>query len=325
MDTFLYALRAVLPILLIMALGYLIRRLGSWDGGFFKRLNSLCFHLFLPINLFCSVYAVRDLSQMNWSLMGFLVLGILFALLLGWLAAKLFVPQRQQKGVVVQASFRANHAILGLPLAEALGGAEAMGFSSMTTAICVPVYNILAVLVLSYYEGKERPPIAALLKRVAKNPLINATALAIICVAVRNLLGVAPVLERVPSVYTALQTLSKIASPLMLFVLGAGLDFKAVGKLLPQVGLGVFLRLVLAPALIVGAIVLLREPLRLTSVEMPAVLAICASPVAVSSVVMTQEIGGDDQLASQLVVWTSALSLLTIFLFVYGMRTLGML
>ena len=326
MDTFLYALRAVMPILLIMALGFVVRRLGSWDGVFYKRLNSLCFHLFLPVNLFCNVYAVENLSGMNWKIMGFLVLGILLALVFGWMAAKVFVPDRRQKGVVIQASFRANHAILGLPLAEALGGTAALGFASVTTAICVPVYNTLAVLVLSYYSGRERPSAREMVKRVVKNPLIQSTMLALVCVIVRSLLKLdSPLLKQVPSVWSALSSLSKIASPVMLFALGAGLDFKAVGGLLPKVTLGVLLRLVLSPLLVIGAALLLQEQLGLTAVEMPAMLAACASPVAVSSAVMTQEIGGDDQLAGQLVVWTSVLSMLTIFLLVYFLRTIGAL
>jgi len=325
-DTFLYALRAVMPILLIMALGFVVRRLGSWDGAFFKRLNSICFHLFLPINLFCNVYTVGDLSEMNWMLAGFMVLGILISLLLGWVAAILLVRERGQKGVVIQASFRANHAILGLPLAEALGGAAALGFASLTTAFCVPVFNLLAVIVLSAYGDAERPSPETLVKRVLNNPLILATILGMLCVVIRNLTGMTvPVLERVPSVYTAMKNLSKIASPMMLFTLGAGLNFQAVGDLLPKISLGVVLRLIVTPVLVIGAIVLLREPLGVTSVEMPALLAAFASPVAVSSAVMTQEIGGDDQLASQLVVWTSVLSMVTIFLFVYILRAMGML
>ncbi len=326
MDNFLYALRAIMPILLIIALGALVRRLGSWDTAFYKRLNSLCFHLFLPINLFCNVYAVSNLSEMNWRLIGVLVLGILASLALGCVAARLLVPQREQKGVIIQASFRANHAILGLPLAEALGGTAALGFASLTTAVAVPIFNVLAVLVLSYYGDGARPSGRALAKRVAKNPLIVATVLAIICVLVRNLMGMeVPLLQKVPSVYTALLNLSKIASPVMLFVLGACLDFKAVGALLPRVSLGVVLRLVVSPVMVLGAMLLLREPLQLTVVEMPAMVAVCASPVAVSSAVMTQEIGGDDQLASQLVVWTSVLSMVTIFFIVCILRALGAL
>ncbi len=326
MDNFLYALRAIMPILLIIGLGAVVRRLGSWDTVFFKRLNGLCFHLFLPISLFCNVYAVSELSEMNWKLIGVLILGILASLAMGWVAVQLLVPRRDQKGVVIQASFRANHAILGLPLAEALGGAAAMGFASLTTAVAVPVFNVLAVLVLSCYGDRSRPSGAALAKRVAKNPLIVATLLGVACVLARNLLGIPiPLLQRVPPVYTALQNLAKIASPVMLFVLGACLDFKAVGALLPQVTLGVVLRLIATPALILGVMLALREPLQLTVVEMPAMVAVCASPVAVSSAVMTQEIGGDDQLASQLVVWTSVLSMLTIFVIVCILRSIGAL
>lgn len=326
MDTFLYALRAVGPILLTIGLGAAVRRLGSWDVAFFKRLNSLCFHVFLPVNLFCNVYAVESLATVNWGLLGFLALGVLGTVLLGWIAAWLFVPERTQKGVVIQAAFRSNHAILGLPLAEALGGAAAMGYASLSTALCVPLFNVLAVLVLSYYGDASRPSLRALLLRVVKNPLILSTLLAVVMVLLRTMLGIqTPLLEQVPVVYTVVKNLSKVASPVMIFVLGACLDFSAVGKLLSKVAIGVVLRLILAPIVILGTMLLLREPLGVTAVEMPAMIAAAASPVAVSSAVMTQEIGGDDQLASQLVVWTSVLSMLTLFLIVYVLRSMGAL
>ena len=75
----------------------------------------------------------------------------------------------------------------------------------------------------------------------------------------------------------------------------------------------------------IGLCLLLREPLGVTTVEMPSFVAVFASPVAVSSAVMVQEIGGDDQLASQLVVWTSAVSMATIFAIVFALRTIGAL
>ena len=111
----------------------------------------------------------------------------------------------------------------------------------------------------------------------------------------------------------------------MLFVLGTRLDFSAVKELLPQLTLGVSLRLVVAPLVIIGGALLLRGPLGLTTVEMPTLVAISSTPVAVSSAVMVQEIGGDDQLASQLVIWTTALSLVTVFCIVYLLRTFGFL
>ena len=126
MDTFLYAFRAIFPILLLMALGYGVRKFGSWSNDFFKQLNKLSFRLFLPVQLFCSVASIDDLADINGVLLLFQVAGIFASLLLGILAARLLIRDPRQKGVLAQASFRSNQAILGLPLAEALGGEAAL-------------------------------------------------------------------------------------------------------------------------------------------------------------------------------------------------------
>ena len=75
------------------------------------------------------------------------------------------------------------------------------------------------------------------------------------------------------------------------------------------------MRLVVVPLIVLTLVLLLREPLGLTTVEMPTIVAIFCSPVAVTSAVMVQEIGGDEQLAQQVVAWSSVLSMGTIFCF----------
>ncbi len=331
-ETFTYTLRAILPILLTVLLGYTVRRIGPWEETFYKQLNKLCFHLFLPLHLFCSVYSINDLASMNWTLIGFVFACIFACAGLGLLAAH-FIPRRDQKAVITQCAFRSNQAILGLPLAQALGGEAAMGFASVATSICVPLYNVLAVIVLTSFsgDGSRRPTARELLRRVASNPLIIGTLAALVMVLVRQVLPTVDgqplftLKNNLPSLFQAITNLSKVASPVMLFVLGARLDFSAVKELLPQLSLGIVLRLLAAPAIIVGGSILLRGPLGLTTVEMPTLVAVSATPVAVSSAVMVQEIGGDDQLASQLVVWTTALSLVTIFCIVYLLRSFAFL
>ncbi len=152
-ETFFYTLHAILPILLTILLGYCVRRVGTWSDEFYRQLNSLCFRLFLPIQLFCNVYAIEDLSSMNWKMIGYLFGSVFFCLLVGLVAARLLVPDRRQQGVIIQVSFRSNQAILGLPLANALGGAAAMGFASMATSVCVPLFNVLAMVVFGVPIG----------------------------------------------------------------------------------------------------------------------------------------------------------------------------
>ena len=332
-DTFLYTLHAILPILLVILLGYGVRQAGPWSDDFYKQLNSLCFRVFLPIQLFCNVYAIQDLSHMNWRLIGYLFAAILVCALLGAAAAKLFVPRQDQKGCIVQVAFRSNQAILGLALTQSLGGDAAMGFAALATSVSVPLFNVLAVVVLLVYGSSpaHRPTPRALLGQIARNPLILGALSGLTAVLLRQLLPVVdgqPVFTiqaQLPSLFACLTNLSRVASPVMLFVLGTRLDLGAVRGCLPQLGLGVALRLVVSPLLVIGTALLLRQPLGLTAQELPTLITVSASPVAVSSAVMVQELGGDDQLAGQLVVWTSVLSLFSIFAIVYLLRAAGLL
>ena len=73
-EIFLYASRAVMPLLLMILLGYLLRLGNFWDDSFFRQLNRFCFRVFLPVQLFLNVYAIEDLSVLNWRLLGFIVL-----------------------------------------------------------------------------------------------------------------------------------------------------------------------------------------------------------------------------------------------------------
>ncbi|WP_295581726.1 AEC family transporter [uncultured Oscillibacter sp.] len=332
-DTFFYTLHAILPILLIIVLGYGVRRVGPWSDDFYKQLNALCFRVFLPVQLFCNVYAIDDLSAMNWRVIAYLFTSVFLCLLVGLLAAGLFIRSRAQKGVIVQVAFRSNQAILGLPLANALGGAEAMAFASMATSVCVPLFNVLAVIVLTVFggDGDRRPTLRTLLRRVVTNPLILGALSGLALVFFRQLLPVVDgqpiftIRAQLPSLYEALTNLSRVASPVMLFVLGTRLNFGAVRALLGQLTLGVLLRLVVCPAMVIGLAVALHGPLGLTTLEMPTLVAVAATPVAVSSAVMAQEMGCDDQLANQLVVWTSVLSMFTVFCIVYLLRSAGLL
>ena len=87
----------------------------------------------------------------------------------------------------------------------------------------------------------------------------------------------------------------------------------------------VAMRLVVVPGIVLTLAVLLRDPLGITAEEMPTVVAIFCSPVAVTSAVMVQEMGGDEQLAQQVVAWSSALSMVTIFCFAAGLRAMGVM
>jgi len=332
-EVFSFALQAVLPLLLIMLLGYWFAQRGIWGAEFFRNLNALTFRIFLPLTLFVSVYSIQTLSAVNWSVMVYLVLCIPLLIALGILAAKLFIPDRRQKAVLVQAAYRSDLGVFGIPLATALGGVAASGFNSVFAGIAIPIFNISAVIVLTCYgtvKGKHSS-IRVVLKQIATNPLIISTIAGLIAVFIRQLL---PTVDGRPvfsiqydlqPVYQTLVTLSKLGSPLALFCLGACLDFKSISGMFPQVCFGVFMRLLFAPLVVIGLGLLLQEPLGLTTVEMPTLVTFSAAPAAVVGVVMAQETGNDEQYASHLVVWSSVFSVFTLFIIILLLRGAGLL
>ncbi|MGN1419206.1 MAG: AEC family transporter [Acutalibacteraceae bacterium] len=335
-DIFMFSFNAVMPILLVVAVGYILKITKFASDEFFKKANSMVFHVFLPILLFYNVYEITNLSDINWRLIIYIVAAVLFLAAFGIAIAHLITKRRDRLGVIAQCSFRSNHAIIGITLAQSIGGTPAIAFASVVSAAAIPLFNILAVIVLSYYAGNgKNPSVKDTLIRTVKNPLIIGVACGLLVLVVRSFIPVGsdglPVfyLERdLPFLMKALESLSKIASPLALVILGARFDFSAVKGMFKEISAGVILRLVAAPFIGIGMAYLLSEYTGLISVstaEYPALIAVFSSPVAVSSAVMVGEIGGDDQLATQLVVWTSVLSMLSNFIIVFMLKSFSLI
>lgn len=334
-DVFLFSFNAVMPIILLMGLGMLLKKLRFADDAFFKKANALVFHVFLPLLLFCNIYEIETLSDVSWGVIGYICVIVLLLAFIGAALAKLFIPNRLQKGPFIQCVFRSNCAIVGITLADALGGAPAVAFMAVATAATIPLFNTLAVIVLSYHsDADKKPSVRQTLLRTVKNPLIISVALGLLVIGLRALLPLksdgTPVflLSRdCAFLFSTLSTAAKAATPLALVVLGARFDFSAVKGMRRQIVLGTFMRIVFAPLLAIGCAVALHRTglLSFTAVEYPSLVAIFGSPIAVSSAVMIGEIGGDDQYGAQLVVWTSVFSMFTIFLTVFCMRAFALI
>ena len=335
-DVFSYAFNSVAPILLLVLLGFLLKKLHFAGDDFFKKANSLVFKVFLPILLFTNVYNLTSLSDVNWRAAAYSVFAVFLFLGVGALCTALFVKEHDQKGVMLQCSFRSNHAIVGIPLAQSLGGAQALAFASLLSAIAIPLFNVLAVFCLSHYaEADKKPSFAQTASKTVKNPLIVGVACGALVLFIRSLLPVgadgAPVFtikDNLPFLWTAVKNAASIASPLSLVILGARFDFSAIKSLAKPITLGVVLRNFVAPALGIGFALLLSKKFGLFEVtknELPGYISVFGSPVAVSSAVMVGEIGGDDQLATQLVVWTSVISLFSVFTTVFILRSFSLL
>ena len=313
MENFLLAFNVVFPIFLIMMLGVILKRKNMVDEKSLNVMNSLVFRLFMPTLLFFNIYNMGDLSTLsfdNLKLLAYAFISILIVLLLAWLIYMPNVKDRKKLSVLIQGVYRGNFVLFGLAIADSLYGKESLGTVSLLTAIVIPTFNVIAVILLEYYSGNEVNKIK-LIKQVFKNPLIIATLTAIVFLVLKI---------NIPKpVYKAIGDISKIATPLAFLVLGAGLKFGNILKNLKYLISVNILRLIGNPLITVS----LGKLLGFQGIELVALLSMSACPTAVVSYTMAKEMNADGDLAGEIVATTSMLSIFTIFCWVFMLKNLG--
>lgn len=335
MQIFVTALEAVLPLVLLILLGCLLRAKGFLTDDFLSVGSKVVFRLCLPVMLFVSVYNIEDITRIRWDLCLYCAGASLLLFVLGVLVAVVTTPVAERRGVLVQCVFRSNYAIVGMPLAAALGGEEATAVAAVLMAALVPVFNVLAVLALSMFRKDEsgQVGIGKIAGDVVRNPLIIGVAAGLLALLVRQWQigqfgAVVFSLERdLAAVYDALRDLKSMTTPLALIVLGGQFRFSAVRGLFKEILTGTVWRTVLAPIIGVGGAILLGRwgVLHCGAAEYPALIALYGSPVAVSSAIMAREMRNDEQLATQLLVWTSVVSIVTLFAAVCLLMSVGLI
>lgn len=355
-DIFVTSFNAVVPIVLLILLGYLLRRINFLNDNFVSLGNKFVFNVCLPCMLFANIYDSMDSFDIDWGVIAYCVIIICAIFALGLLTAVLTTKDCRRRGVILQCTFRSNFAIIGLVLVERLGGDTVI--AGIVSAFSIPVFNILAVVALSIFvgdeedkmlasgnleanaEGREVHPrknhhIGKILLNIVKNPLIIGVVLGLIFVAIRELEratcgGEVPFRfdTQLKFIYEAVSDLKSIASPLALVVLGGQFKFSAVKGMTKEIVVATVWRIVLAPAIGIGLACLLSAYTDWFSMPVaayPTLVALFGSPVAVSSAIMAGQMNNDKQLATQLVVWTSILSVFTIFFTVFILMSAGLI
>lgn len=324
LKIFSLAANAILPIILLILLGYVLKRVGFLTPEFLRVGNRLVFRCALPVMLFLNVYGIDTLADVRFDAVLYACAVTLFVFLFGLLTVSLTVKDRLRRGPLWQCFFRSNFVLIGLVLASALGGGEAEGVAAVLAAFIVPLFNVLAVFALTLFVesgGHARPSLGSLLKKIIKNPLIVGALAGLLALGVRMLqthfVGhVAFSLERnIPFLFEAMSMLKEVATPLALIILGGNFEFSAVRGMKKEIVIGTVGRLAFVPLIGIGGAILLTH-LGVFSFgvnEFPAFVAVFGSPVAVSSAIMAEEMKNDGQLAAQLLVWTSVFSVLTLF------------
>ena len=305
------AFNAVMPFILYMAFGYAtVHLFKQTREDFLTKLNSLTFRCFFPILMFNNFYKMDLSGGFRGGFILFSLIAVLSLVALLFLTVGRLVHEHARTGVIIQAIFRSNSILFALPLSQSVFGEAGVQASSMLVAVIVPLYNILAVIVLEYYNG-TRPTAWELLKRILTNPLIMGAIAGCIFLLLK---------VKLPGfIAKPVGAFADLTTPLSLFILGGMLHFSSFKRNLKVISLSMLFKLILFPALLV----LLMLLFDFTGAERFAVFCLFATPVAVSSYTMAANMGGEEELAGHFVAFSTIASLFTIFGWIVALKALS--
>ena len=302
----------MLPLFILLGLGWLLRRVGLMKEELVSSLNKVIFKVFLPVLLFNNMRDLDTSASLSpaFMLYVFLTIGVVFVL--AYVLVPRFEKDPRKSGVTVQALFRSNYAILGIPLLEAMFGASGVMAATLALPIVVPMNNSLAVVALSTCSGKKTSA-GRLIRNILTNPLIIGCVLGAACLLLNITLPRA--------IDDVCSQLGRITSPLSLLVLGASLRWQGVADNRKQLGWLMFLRQAVIPAVMFALTVLLG----FTHESLGVMIIIFGAPGAVSCYAMADAMGGDGQLAASGVVLTTICSMATLFVLIYAGKLMSVL
>ena len=312
MENFMLSANAVLPMFLLLAAGYLSKRFGILSLEDIPRTNRIAFRIFLPCLLFYNIYNAELSYAIRPKLILFAVCGVLLVFAGAVYGAHRFEKIQDRKGPIAQGIFRSNFVIMGIPIAQAIVGDADLSPVAILIAVIVPMFNFLSVVILEKFRG-GRVKTGEVLLEIAKNPLIIGSVLGIVFLLLHI---------RLPAVVEkAVSNLGSIATPLQLFLLGAFFRFSGLRHYVRPLTVVTLVKLFVTPAVMLSAAALLG----IRGVEFLGLIGIFASPTAINSFTMVQQMKcGDAELAGDIVVMTSAVSIFSFFIWIYLFKSLGM-
>ena len=312
MSNLIFSLNATMPIFLTMILGLFFRKVGLLDESFTSKMNKFVFKIALPVLLF------QDLSDSDFSAVWDIkfVLFCFFATLLSILAVwglSHLLKERSARGEFIQAAYRSSAAILGIAFIQNIYGNS--GMAPLMIISSVPLYNIMAVVVLAVFRPEREEITADFVKKTAKNIVTNPIILGIAAGLLWSVLRIPkPVILQ-----KTVQNIAVLATPLGLIAMGASFEAKSAAKnIRPSIAAAAIKLVGLAAVFLPIAVILgFRQE------KLVAILVMLGSATTVSSFIMAKNMGHEGSLTANTVMLTTCGSAFTLTFWLYLMKTLA--
>lgn len=309
------SLNAIMPLCMLIALGYFLKYRGFLNENFVSTGNTLCFKILFPAAMFNTLHSCDILQEVEGRSVALCVAGILLIFLVSFLVIPRIEKDNRRRGVLIQAMFHSNFIVYGTAVCVKMFGSNCEPLVAVLSGITIPVYNLLSAFTLEYFstERKREYGLRRKLFEMFKNPLLCGIGAGLAWSFTGFKLPI--VLEN------ALGDLSKMATPLALLLLGCEFEFGHLKHYMSYIVWGNIVKQVILGSVLTATGVLIG----LRGYELGAVMCIFCAPVAVCTNALAVKLGGDGELASVMIVSTTVVSAFVIFIMTYVLTVLNYL
>ncbi|MBN2105454.1 AEC family transporter [bacterium] len=288
--SFWQTLQVVAPVFILPFIGALLKRIRLIDASFVTMSSRLVFIVALPCLVFVKLSVVNLSRLLRPGLILYIYAATITVFFLVWMLACFWIHRGDDLGAFVQGSYRGNFAIVGFAIILNLFGESGLTRAAVILAFIMPLYNVLAVIVLTITNHQKKLPLRILLFRIMTNPLMISVLIAVIFSLCSWRLH--------PVIFNAAEILSRLALPLALLGIGGSLNLEAIRSASKMAVSASFLKLVLLPvAMTYGAICM-----GFSGQELGILFVLFGCPTAVSSYVMADAMGANDKLAGNIIL-----------------------
>lgn len=315
MEELIFSLNATIPIFLVMIVGYIAKQIKMVDDHFVKILNDVNFKITLPCLVFRDIATADFYEVWDTRYVLFCFGATLISIVVIGVCCKLFYKNKAQMGELIQASYRSSAAVLGIAFIQNIYGNS--GMAPLMIIGSVPLYNIVAVIVLTFTSAERDVDAKGAIKKsvigVLKNPMIIGILMGLIVSLIRWDMPV--IVEKTVNNFAVL------ASPLALFGLGAGFEGRKAVKEIKPTLVATVIKLVILPTVFIPVAV----HMGFTTEKLVAALIMLGAPTTASCYVMAKSMGHRGVLTSSAVVSTTFLCSVTLTAWLYVLRSMGLI
>ncbi len=312
-ENIIFTANIVAPVFLIIAVGYFAKKMKIINEVFVEVTSRLVFQISLPVFIFLEI-AELDLSQvLELKQIAYIYAATIIPYLLIWFGTIPFIKNPKDKSAFVQGAFRGNYAIVGLALISNLFGGEALGKATLILAFLLPLYNVLAVIVLVVPKHQGKINFKSIFLEILLNPLILAVVFA---------LPLSYFKLKLPEMLSSTGNyLADLALPLALVGIGGSLNMENLKRASTLAFTASIIKIVILPIILTIGAYLLGYVMD----DLGIMFIVFACPTAIASFVMADAMGANSKLAGNIIMLTTLGSVFTIAIGILLLKSFGLI